>query len=223
MSDKVIVRIWTSGLNRHRPGENVGHVSLEIVNAETKESAYVSLWPCSLEDRTACWHSYPEDRNAEGRNPEYLLVFYQLNILRMLAKYDEEKSRIGQWRLFANNQLLGEVNADSCSGLAYAILTAGGIEDFLERADHYQLGQSSGTNYSSSFYGDSKSSGSARGTENYTFYYAVPPDQLGDRLIRAKQAELRMYPETASHVKHAGETDVTEITVSRPSVHCVIG
>lgn len=222
MPDKVIVRIWTSGLNWDRPGENVGHVSLEIYQAETEESTYVSLWPRSG-DRRACWHSYPEDRNEEGRNPEYLLVFYQLNILNMLAKYDEEKSSIEQWCLFGNNRVLGEANAESCSGVAYSILKAGGIEGLLERSDHYQSCRVSGTDYSHSFYGESKSSNKARRTEDYTFYYGVPPDQLGDRLIRAKQAELRMYPETVSYPKELDETDVTQINTPRPSVPCVIG
>lgn len=218
MENKVIVRVWTSSIHESNQGDGVGHVSVEIV----EEKEYISLWPTSASNATACWHSYDEDLIAEQRLPEYCLVFYGLDIDKMSAMYDQQREKIKKWNLMGNNRVLGDCNANSCSGVVYSILKVGGIEDYLTQRDRYNSYQSSGSNYSPSLYGDCKSTGYARSTESYTFYYAIPPDQLSDRLIRAKQEELVLMPQTQNFEKVHNETDVNEIKGNQPSGSCVI-
>ena len=117
----VIIRIWHSGL---LGGEQVGHVSLEIV----KHQCYISLWPDLDQPRSPAeaepkFHTLVDDMRAEGRNPESTFFIFSLDVESILKIYQDVKQRLELWRLSSQAE-----NSDSCATFAFKLLKHGGIE-----------------------------------------------------------------------------------------------
>lgn len=127
----VIVRVWTSGKNGVRPGENVGHISLE-----TKQG-YMSLWPTGEGKLQGVGFfkpiahefkpDYAFDLEAEERKPEYTIVLYSLNCSNIQEKFQTIANTIDGWALVGGVLLLNGNSAESCASMAYKLLDAGGI------------------------------------------------------------------------------------------------
>lgn len=178
--DRVIVRVWTSGLNKKHPGENVGHVSIET----TKPEGYMSLWPEGLphdkkikaifENRESHYmSSYQDDFKAEEeRKPELTYCFYTMNAYKISDEFKKIQKNNKGWTLLGNNIFIHQGNSHSCATMAYELLKAGGIYDMV-------------------------SSG-----HSLTFSSTVAPDTLIPALKAAKQYELKHYPRTAAFLEN---------------------
>jgi len=120
---RVIVRIWTSSVNRSYPGDNVGHVSIQTPNQ------YISLWPKeALSTKGSAPPKLPESfiedvRLENDRRPELTFCFYSLD------RHAIDKS----FTVFKNSSdssysLLGiRTNSTNCAQLALKLLIAGGV------------------------------------------------------------------------------------------------
>ena len=170
--NRVIIRVWTSGLNKKIQGENVGHVSIET----TTPKGYMSLWPEGLPDGkklvsivekrpSKYMASYQDDFNAEGRKPEIVICLYTLKAEEIVNCFNKTKQKNEGWTLLGNNTIHGK-DAHSCATLAYDLLKTGGLYDLV----------------SSSF--------------SFSYSSTVAPDTLVLALIKAKKNELKQYPET---------------------------
>lgn len=142
--DYVIVRIW---LSEKMGGANVGHVSLET------PKVYMSLWPggrgsnklitAIFENRPAHFmRKYSEDYEAEGRAPEQVVTLYSLYTERMERKFNQLYKKYRSWTVLGSQVLLNLRNSQSCSGLAYEVLLAGGITRMLYRKNDSFWGKS---------------------------------------------------------------------------------
>lgn len=126
--NRVIIRIWNSGING---GENVGHVSIETPNE------YISLWPQGhpagkikrfFETREHGFIPHVEmDNQLELRTPEITVCLYGLDVDKIEKKFIWFKENIEGWTLFGGNRLLNNSSAKSCSSLALDVLKEGGL------------------------------------------------------------------------------------------------
>lgn len=137
--NRVIVRIWTSSHHHSHPGEDVGHISLEVPQVEG-ESLYISLWPqraadnVRLEDTKATpgffraepgtlIQSAQDDIRLEGRRPELMYCLYTFDVDAIAHHFAEKKANLGGWVLFGGNWLASD--SESCATLASSMLRAG--------------------------------------------------------------------------------------------------
>ena len=145
-STVTIVRIWHSSTrlgdkapyviknNELVRVESVGHVSIEIKSG-LEQLAYFSLWPCKvpkffLKTVDAVKLQNPmKDEYAEDRQADSEIMLYSLNTQAMLSAGQAMMKQIKYWSLPGRNIFFDEAN--SCSGLAYAILCAGGIKGVI--------------------------------------------------------------------------------------------
>lgn len=193
VENRVVVRIWTSAYNKDRPGENVGHVSIET----TQPKGYMSLWPKAQPTQqggSGLFKPIPhefkqnvaEDYNAELRQPEITVCLYSLNSELLFEKWETEKIRLQGWVLIGHNRLINQGSGDSCSGLAYRLLESGGIyEKLISRTYFFS-----------------------------TFSSVVTPDDLGKAVSVAKQQELSLHPETAKF-QYVEETPIEELPIGK--------
>ena len=141
-SNRIIVRIWTSKINIHRSGENVGHISIELPNGQ-----YLSFWPTEtgkiegygivkpIEHEFK--PNFDKDVESEGRHPELTLEFYTLSVDKMLTKLHElQQQRISGWSL--SGSILVQ-DAYSCASAAWTLLKAGDIDRLISRTDQSLL------------------------------------------------------------------------------------
>lgn len=205
-NDRVIVRIWTSSLNRTAPGEGVGHISIETFNY------YMSLWPASQPGQAAprffeerpphFMANYQGDFVAEeNRAPERVFCLYSLDSKEMEKQFATLKSAISAWAITGSNNVsaalreytkgwtirgenvltAGQYAKESCASLAYKILKAGGLYELIS------------TMHSSSI------------------SIISTPDELARLMLLAKQEELSKCTETKDF-SFAGETTVVTET-----------
>lgn len=178
----VTVRIWNSGL---KGGENVGHISIQT------STTYMSLWPASSKMRKSevflsRGHNLipnPEEDIVleDGRHPEKIYCLYTLDKNAIEARFRKitEGDQFKGWTLFGDaGYLINESNTHSCATLAYTLLTAGGLYQLASRLQSSRVSS------------------------------VVTPDQLGEVVKQAKQAELYTEPVTKKFT-FPNETDVT--------------
>lgn len=194
--NRVIIRVWTSQWNKHHPGQNVGHVSIETESPK----GYYSLWPTDQGKNQGPGlfkpiqkefkRTYQADRLAEDRDPELTICLYSLNIKGIIKKFNDIKDNLAGWRLVGSNVLsrkLKSTNKESCASLAYRLLLAGDIDDLTS----------------------SHSSKAAT---------IVSPDDLGGLIKDAKKVELKDYPET----KKFTYEDETPLAEEKEASSCTI-
>jgi hypothetical protein len=139
------VRVWNSvyvandGTFRYSPvpysilklktgfkDSNIGHVSVET------GQFYASFWPKLLTFQNKLYvqdgkHSdIVSDLRSEERNPDYLVDLETLDINAMKSELEKFKASNRYW-LFGPSSFMVKDKAASCSGLAHALLIAGGI------------------------------------------------------------------------------------------------
>jgi hypothetical protein len=189
--NRVIIRIWTSKFNKNMPGENVGHVSIQVLDT------YMSLWPAPrdhhdssengkkraitniFEERPPQYmYSFIDDEIAENRDPEYTVCLYTLKQRVIVEKFNELKTTIKGWTLLGANKLINSGSSESCASLAYQLLKAGDIYELISLS------------YSS---------------ENSI---VTSPDSLSRVVLAAKEYEFEYYPETKDY-KYEDETQLS--------------
>lgn len=198
---RTIVRIWTSGHNPIHPGEDVGHVSIEIPSMQIEEhNLYISLWPRSgigfeqvADTVPHRWHSLEDDltKKGEGREPEVIYCFYTLDRHAMRDKFEGIKKTLQGWRLLGNLFVREQDTAESCASVAYKILHAGDTKEVLPSAVRQSSKLSSAG--SSSTAGSSSSSGMFKNpvysSELSSASVVASPDALVEILRIAKLRE----------------------------------
>lgn len=144
----VIIRVWraqdddgfarTSSAIKAEKGK-VGHVSIQTSNI------YASFWPAKAVDKSSSLSAKgylmpaPEaDIAAEQADPDQVIILYSLNIESLEQQFEAFKKSISssRWTLLGDGFLR---TGQSCSGLTYDLLVAGGIKDICESyfiADH---------------------------------------------------------------------------------------
>jgi hypothetical protein len=175
-NNRVIIRVWTSWLNKSIPGaeNSVGHISIEIPNS----NCYISLWPegspnekrikAIIENREPHFMiSYNDDYEAEEKHPpEVTICLYSLNTEKMEEEFNRLTQTTENWTLFGNVFLLKNSNQHNCASFAYEILKKGEIYNLISPAFS--------TKYSS----------------------VVSPDALVSAIKAAKEQENTDYKET---------------------------
>jgi len=191
---RVIIRVWTSRWNKSFPGEDVGHISLDV------GGVYMSFWPAvpanpknSIFGAPAEFKgSYEEDLKEEGREPEITLCLYSLNVAAMRTEFREIHSKVKSgkykgWTVVGNSLLNGYGGGHSCSSLAYEVLKAGQIYDLI-----------------TSRFSSSLSS-------------APSPDGLARAVFAAKKGENKNYAKESKSVpEFAGETKLEDFPQNNP-------
>lgn len=150
MKGWTIVRVW---LPKNKNGKfvvaheaanggNVGHASLQ-----TKE-IYASFWPdwelarksptmsALLGEAKGVLMPSPDADNAnEGKLPEVVVVLNSLDVKAINDKFNKfaQSSTAKNWSLFGENMfnVFNSGGGQSCSGLVYSLLNAGGIKNLV--------------------------------------------------------------------------------------------
>lgn len=207
-SNLVIIRIWDSNLKEVAKNKvsiedrQVGHISIQTPNC------YMSLWPKDITNsdaheiygvhapdfidspdtdiiyETNASPYVSEDNIPAKPNLPTVICLYSLNVDAIEARFKaiKEDPDFAGWTLIGNNRLVNKGNAHSCASLAYTLLVAGGIYELISR-----LNSSHGSLSSS----------------------ASPAALLGFSQ-KAKQAELKKFPDTAkfSPFKRDGQIQI---------------
>lgn len=147
---KVIVNVWLPKLNgqvctaqefiiAHSAGKvnqsnsRIGHVSMET------RSMYASWWPNPQDDEQvekfnvvhAQNSTYAEDVYNEGSAPDLRVCFYSLNVVEIEDCFNKIESNPDFGYVLSGDKkvarLLNDERGQSCCGLAYELLMAGGI------------------------------------------------------------------------------------------------
>jgi hypothetical protein len=220
-NDRVIVRIWTSEYNKAHPGEDIGHVSIEIPSLTMKNPAYdkndpkskkeipfyVSLWPAegiklggegTFTPTKHTFHlDYKTDCGAEDRIPELTICLYGL-----------KKGSIKQ-KFF-----------DICAGKSIKKSLIKGDKEFqgwVLIGGNRLINHNSGESCASLAYKLLKAGGiydSIRSGYSSQFASVVAPDNLAEAIKCAKKYELEKYPETKNFV-YKGESSIADIEESK--------
>lgn len=230
-TNRVIVRIWTSGINPVHHGEDVGHVSIEIPDISVDGSnLYISLWPRHAVEATQIaakipyvLHSLDDDLQAEDREPEIIYCFYTLDRHKMADKFLQVKTELEGWRLLGNF-FVKKDTAESCASLAYKILQVGAAMSgilphgpkqsaAMSAKGGSQMFKASSAPFDSS---DSKECSKKRSQVSDASSYSSElivaplvenPDALAEILKDAKLREREKYPLTQTIV-FQGETAI---------------
>lgn len=152
----VVVRIWTSGFHNTHQGDDVGHISLHMPNAnagdasaDTHESStlnYISLWPKRVAEPNDSSNSSDvgffkpvpgtllsnpdEDIKLEEREPELIYYLHFFDVEKIIETFKQTTDQLNGWALFGAN-VLYPTESHSCATLAAAMLKAGDINDFF--------------------------------------------------------------------------------------------
>lgn len=196
--NRVIVRVWSSGVNLRHKGEDVGHVSIYLEPSNT----YISLWPqdpvhSPFEVASPKFvSSYEQDLEKEGRAPEKTFYFYSLNSKEMKKKFDALKTDVKNWYAFGDFK----ANAESCASCALKVLLAGKIDKLVPL--YQKMGAESGEIGYGSYVASREGSKSHRieskqammySTEQLIAAFVENPDALITQLQIAKNNELVRY------------------------------
>lgn len=230
---RVIVRVWTSGVNLQKEGDNVGHVSVEA------DDRYMSLWPkqahnpfeTSAKESEGKGISKPiakefalnyeiERDHYEGREPEFTFCFYTLDIDDIKQRFQVLEKSLQGWCLFGG---LCE-NAESCVSMAWELLVAGGIQHLVTSIEQSSVSaKESGfaALFSSKQAVKSKPVASAKGSvyasENIIQMLIKSPDAIVPLLQQAKRNELVKSPQTRD-IAFKGEWQETSKPVFKPII-----
>ncbi|MBY0544659.1 MAG: hypothetical protein K2Q14_03815 [Gammaproteobacteria bacterium] len=226
-SNRVVVRIWTSGSNPLTPGHSVGHVSLEIPG----RNIYLSLWPyqgkydedagiytilparesegsglikgVSSEDLSS--FTFEKDLDFEGRKPEITLCLYTLSVSDMVQKYDDFLKTPGGKRW----SLLGFKDSASCASAAWDILVVGNIRALISAPKDIITSSRGGSAASAAFFSGNYQGGSKGSSLFAAELLLAPviksPDALSLTLKEAKKLELAKEP-LLQHLTYDDET-----------------
>lgn len=174
--EKVIVSIWTSKFNN---GKGIGHISLFLPDYY----CYISLWPEKMPNLgqgifIPVAHKFlpslatDKHKKYEGRDPEVLIEFHNLNALNIYQAYEQLRQTLKGWTLIACK------DGESCASLAYRLLQAGGIGALLSDKDRQLLVEAS-----------IASQGSAAGsTASFSHIGQAGSFVLGAQFSRAREA-----------------------------------
>lgn len=209
----ITVYIWTSGGNPKVPGQNVGHVAIEIKHpirlASGQVISYISFWPQDAVPKSKVTSavpgefvdSYPLDYAKEERDSEHKFYFYTLNQSNLVEKFIKIKEAMGatgpQWVLFPHG------GSNNCASLAWDVLVASGIERLISREEQFSLSSSAsatGAAHSSKAGTSSKPKESSKAcsysVEMMLGKIFTSPDLLSVFLTKAKEHELEQQPLT---------------------------
>ena len=97
---------------------------------------YASVWPCSkitIRPQKGALNSFNQDminegHNGQQRHPDHVFTITGLDIAAMNTKLDEFIKNGTQYHIIGSNRLFNGGRANSCSGLVYDLLIAGGID-----------------------------------------------------------------------------------------------
>jgi hypothetical protein len=134
--NRTMICIWVS----RKPGVEAGHISIQT------PKSYISLWPDGVEsrkliktifglERADYKKVYEDDIVSMERKPEIIVCLYSLNVYKMEEEFEKIKLSIHRWALLGKHILLNLRKGQSCSGLAYDILSSGGIDDLMYRPE----------------------------------------------------------------------------------------
>lgn len=126
--DHVVVYIWgTTGGG----GRGVGHIAVNLHLANINNDAFVSLWPGNKEGDSLTWqYKFNEVYNAEhDHGPTSVLVFYTLDVLAMIARFNTLKMQTEAWVMMPTKQqsLASDSPFHNCCTAVWSLLKEGGI------------------------------------------------------------------------------------------------
>jgi hypothetical protein len=112
-------------------GDNVGHTSLEIEEADNPLTEYISWWPSAslnqLKKAPGTTQSLADDIRCEGRPPD---VSIELEELESRQGLDENAIR-RWWRTFQAQNLEYGLGGKNCSWVVVSALQVGGSDKFF--------------------------------------------------------------------------------------------
>jgi hypothetical protein len=137
--NRTIVRIWSSRANPKYHGKGVGHISIELERAnDCPVPFYISLWPygitahgCIANSIPQKLHTFQDDMDIEGREPEIMICFYSLDNDRIFYRFESAAQRLQGWSVFGNLLQLQEDKKESCASLAYKLLKFGDVSSIM--------------------------------------------------------------------------------------------
>lgn len=182
VSAESFLKKYSMGKTNAQKGDRIGHVSIKTPNQ------YVSWWPNPKKGEqvgifnrvTSANSTFETDCKSEGGAPDLIISLYSLNIKEINDCFEHiEKTEKYGYVLAgdkATTRLVNSEKGQSCSGLAYEILVAGGLNNLISSHQHVKAQ-----------------------------WVVVTPDNLGELLKEAKKYELSAHPESQSFPKAQAE------------------
>jgi len=224
VNSRVIVRIWVSsaylpekGIARN-PGITTGHVSMEVQDPTVKK--YISFYPNKEADPNSNVKSPINDFEPEFKTleedlkkskPSFTFCFYSLKTTAIKIRIQEIMNIKDLRWAFAKGSFRTTGNTFSCVSLVWDLLTAGGIRELISKVESSIASSHDSSKASYEMYEGAQQLNIVHVATGTLFLAEVlvsgkvpSPDALVTVLEKAKDKEMKEYPETKKY-KFNGE------------------
>lgn len=135
-SGKVTVRVWYK--SPKRKFFEFGHVSLQINDTKEgfdEQGAYISIYKKTSDEKGVYLRTLDSDQSIY--EPDYSAVFYTLNIAAIYKCFVDSYEKFNKGEIYfsylASSPTYGKHNTYNCCTFVKMLLSAGGIDQLLER------------------------------------------------------------------------------------------